>query len=220
MKKLTLCGLTAILLAGCSGKSEEDGTTPPRSIPLAVGNWWFHRDTPDTTSYDTMVVASDTTYNGKAGFLTETRAYTPDTQYVDSFIAYYDGGFVWMSYELQIDTPIPMLITADFKVIKEENLAVGDTWTAMDRDTTINLPPPVTIRVLVLAEILSQEDKSVPAGDFAGCYKVAYRWTWTVNGSPVSSSTMLNWVYPGVGVIYSQDSASTDGNELVDYSVQ
>jgi len=217
MKRLALCGLIAILFAGCGGDGGEDGTTPPKSIPLAVGNWWFHRDTPDTTSYDTSVIVSDTTYNGKAGFLVETRAYTPDTQYVDSFVAYYDGGFEWMSYEIQIDTPIPMLITADFKAIKEENLAVGDTWTAMDRDTAI---PPWDIGVLVLAEITAQEDRSVPAGDFAGCYKVAYRWTWTVNGSPVSNTTMFNWVYPGVGVVYSQDSASTDGNELVDYEVQ
>ncbi len=219
MKRLTICGMFAVLLAGCGGDGGEE-TIPPKTIPLAVGNWWFNRNTPDTTSYDTLIIVSDTTYNGKAGFIMETRSYTPDTQYVDTFIAYYDGGFVWMTYEYQTDTPIPMLITADFKAIKEENLAVGDTWTAMDKDTTINIPPPVEIRVLVLAEILSQEDKNVPAGNFANCYKVAYRWTWFVNGSPMSETTMFNWVYPGVGVVYSQDSAETDGSELVDYEVQ
>ncbi len=219
MKGVALCGLIAVLFAGCGGNGGEE-TTPPKTIPLAVGNWWFNRNTPDTTSYDTTIIVSDTTYNGKAGFVMEARAYTPDTQYVDSFIAYYDEGFIWMTYEYQVDTPIPLLITAEFKAIKEENLAVGDTWTAMDRDTTINLPPPVNIRVLVLAEVLLQEDRNVPAGNFVDCYKVAYRWTWTVNGSPVSNTTMLNWVYPGVGVICSQDSASTDGSELVDYEVQ
>ncbi|MEO0157101.1 MAG: hypothetical protein ABIM59_00035 [candidate division WOR-3 bacterium] len=219
MKRLTLCGTIAVMLAGC-GRDGGEGTTPPKTIPLTVGNWWFHRNTPDTTSYDTVVIVSDTTHNGKAGFVVETRAYTPDTQYVDTFIAYYEGGFEWMTYEVQIDSPISLLITADFKAIKEENLAVGDTWTAMDRDTTIDFPPPVNIRVLVLAEVLSQEDKNVPAGNFTDCYKVAYRWTWFVEGVPYSNTTMFNWVYPGVGVIYSQDSAETDGNELVDYEVQ
>jgi len=220
MKKLILCGAFAVLLAGCGGKDGDEGTIPPKSVPLAVGNWWFYRNTPDTTSYDTTIIISDTTYNGKAGFVMETRSYTPDTQTTDTFIAYYDGGFLWITYEFQTDTPIPMLITAEFKSLPEENLAVGDTWTAMDKDTTIDFPPPVNIRVLVTAEILSRESKSVPAGDFADCYKVAYRWTWTVNGSPVSNTTNFHWVYPGVGIVYSQDSSSAGGSELVDYEVQ
>ncbi len=222
-KLLVIGGIGALLLAGCGGSEEEGeggGGGATQIWPLAVGNWWAYQDVNDTSNIDTTFIVGDTVYNGHEGYT----AVIQGDSASDTAVVYYADGYLWMVKVVTIDT---ITDTVEMKWLKEDP-EVGDQWTAYEKRDTIQFQGmPAEFHVLVTAKVEGKEDKSVPAGDFSGCFVVRYDNLMEVliNGNPVYSDKSANkmWVYPGVGSVYGSDSSDASGwqdSQLYDYELK
>ena len=218
MRKLVILGVGALLLAGCGGEEEGGGGggAEAQIVPLAVGNWWAYRDVNDTTKVDTTKIVDDTVYNGHDAYLAVIQSDTT----ADTGFVYYSDGYLWVAVAFTFDT---VTDTVEMKWVKEDP-QVGDQWVVLEREDSINYGGvPAVFRMVQHAKVEGTEDKSVPAGDFPGCYVVRYDDTTQVlvNGNPVYTSTSASkaWFYKGVGSVYGSDSSSGgwQDSELLDY---
>ncbi len=216
MKRLilavSLVGGTALFF-GCGGGGEDGGGGNGSSefpVPLAIGNWWFSQNPHDSSDWDTTKIIGDTVYNGHDGFV----GVGIDSTGTDTMVAYYADGF------------LNVVITEDSTEMEmkyfKQDMSVGDSWTVVERVDTVG-GIPITFRVKAVVE--SQEDITVPAGSFNGCYKVLDSTLIYMNDSLMGIGDITSmWVAYGTGVVFSYDSDSSgtprDSSELVDYHIE
>ncbi len=216
MKRLigVLVGTVLLAAFGCGGGEGDGGgeNAPEFPVPLAIGNWWYSQNVSDSTSWDTTKIVDDTVYDGHDAFVGIT-VYEDDSGNLvqDTAIAYYADSFLVMHRTFDNDS---MQMEVDVKAFKQ-NMAVGDTWTMFTYDTTMS-GFPVTYKSW--ATVTGQEDITVPAGSFSGCYVILDTMQMLVAGSPVMTNTQKIWLAYGVGTVYSV--TSSDSSQLMDYHIE
>jgi len=226
-KKVMLLLVLGLMLSGC-GKEEETtgpgggtgggGSSSTRPVPFNVNNYWVYLDTQDST-YDTLQVVGEVTYNGNQAYQV---IYT--TEPADTYLVYYDdnAGYLMQALTVEYDT---FAFDIESRMLKIP-MVVGDQWDVYVMDTTFQDTISTThVVVHRTGEILGTENVTVPAGSFDGCFKVKYTQIYSVSvtsnwGTFTFADTTVDYGYikDGVGVVKSvQDSTAL---LLTDYNIQ
>ncbi|UCC12942.1 MAG: hypothetical protein JSW02_05295 [candidate division WOR-3 bacterium] len=178
MKKLIWVLPVLALIIGCGGDEAEN------FFPLAVGNVWnydllyteMNVDTTEYTGTSTTEITQETTLdNDVAVFEQVTTMVWDDTTmntWVDTTYIRETEDYILIYYDLADTEPDTSLVLP----VEE-----GNTWTVY-ADTTDTLT----------AEVVGQEDVTVPAGTYTDCWNVAY----TSLGQAQD-----DWFAPEVGVV-------------------
>jgi hypothetical protein len=182
VKKLIWLLPLVALIFSCNGESDDNGDN---YFPLAVGNLWNYNTvyrlimTSDTIQYtgtSTTEITRETTLNSNIEVLEQvttmlwddtTMTNSIDTTYIQSSEDY------MLIYDDLADTePDTSLVLP---------IADGNTWTVyVDMTDTLT------------AEVIGQDDVTVPAGSYSDCWDIRY----TSLGQ-----TQDNWFAEGVGIV-------------------
>ncbi|MDH4210604.1 MAG: hypothetical protein OEV79_04080 [candidate division WOR-3 bacterium] len=182
MKKLIWLLPLVTLIFSCNGESDNNGE---HYFPLAVGNVWNYdvvyrlimtSDTIQYTGTSTTEITRETTLNSNIDVLEQvttmlwddtTMTNSVDTTYIQS-----TGDHVLIYNDVADTEPDTSLVLP---------IVDGNTWTVY-ADTTDTLT----------AEVIGQDDVTVPAGTYADCWDIRY----TSLGQ-----TQDNWFADGVGIV-------------------
>jgi len=155
-------------------------TTP--YFPLGIGNSWTYQDSSED-GYDssTVVTVGTMEIDGWNSYVFEETG----SDYVDSI--YYqrrDDGFYTLLSITEIELERIPYKTLPF------NIDVGDEWTSIDIDTTIDVMGfSADFKMLITSEFEGFEDIETPLALFRGCIKVVATNSWKIEALPMFSDS-------------------------------
>ena len=172
-------------------------------FPNDIGNQWIVEDITDGTVDTSIHTVVDTAMMlGYNTFITEiTYPSDADTNY---FQFRGDGIYSLVTLLDTLGDPQPLRVAP-------LNIEVGDSWTALDFDTTLNeMGAEIDVFVEIDIDVLAREDVTVPGGTFTDCLKTNmisnFSYDVYFGGSLIASGSGINvrdttWLARYVGIV-------------------